>query len=70
MKWFVVLTFVVMLILGLLGFTNIPHQLPVNDKLLHFFCLGIATAVFYFIFDVEEYVHCYDIHFPYHRLEY
>jgi len=43
-----------MLILGLLGFTNIPHAFPINDKVLHFVCFTIATGVFYFIFDVEE----------------
>ena len=53
-QWFVVLTFLVMLLLALLGFTNLTHAIPLNDKLLHFFCLGIATGVFYFIFDVEE----------------
>jgi hypothetical protein len=37
--------------LALLGLTNLAH---VNDKLLHFFCLGIATGFFYFIFDMEE----------------
>ena len=40
--------------LGLLGFTNFSHALPLNDKLLHFLCFGLATAVFYFIMDVEE----------------
>jgi len=43
-----------MMILAFLGFTDLSHRLPLNDKLLHFFCLGIATGVFYFIFDVEE----------------
>ncbi|KAH9985791.1 hypothetical protein BJV74DRAFT_775446, partial [Russula compacta] len=52
--WFIVLTTVIMLSLALLGLTNLSHALPLNDKLLHFFCLGIATGVFYFIFDVEE----------------
>ncbi|KAI9455456.1 hypothetical protein BJY52DRAFT_1098012, partial [Lactarius psammicola] len=52
--WFVVLTILIMLTLGLLGLTNIAHSFPLNDKLLHFFCMGIATGVFYFIFDVEE----------------
>jgi len=52
--WFVVLTFLIMLSLAFLGFTNFTHAIPLNDKLLHFFCLGIATGVFYFIFDVEE----------------
>ncbi|KAH8980231.1 hypothetical protein EDB92DRAFT_1805825 [Lactarius akahatsu] len=52
--WFVVLTTLIMLTLALLGLTNIAHSFPLNDKLLHFFCMGIATGVFYFIFDVEE----------------
>jgi len=43
-----------MILLAFLGFTNFARALPLNDKLLHFFCLGIATGVFYFIFDVEE----------------
>lgn len=42
-----------MTILALLGFTNIS-ALPLNDKFLHFLCFSIATAVFYFIVDVEE----------------
>lgn len=53
-QWFVVLTFLIMLSLAFLGLTNFTHAIPLNDKLLHFFCLGIATGVFYFIFDVEE----------------
>ncbi|KDQ57444.1 hypothetical protein JAAARDRAFT_177585 [Jaapia argillacea MUCL 33604] len=52
--WFLIFTCIVMLILALLGFTDIPHALPLNDKLLHFFCLCFATGIFYFIFDVEE----------------
>ncbi|KAI0259267.1 hypothetical protein BC834DRAFT_907250 [Gloeopeniophorella convolvens] len=52
--WFAVLTILIMLTLALLGLTNLAHALPLNDKLLHFVCLGIATGVFYFIFDVEE----------------
>ena len=47
-------TVLIMVALGLLGFTNFAHSLPVNDKLLHFFCLMLATGIFYFIFDVEE----------------
>ncbi|KAH6914343.1 hypothetical protein BKA70DRAFT_1369641 [Coprinopsis sp. MPI-PUGE-AT-0042] len=43
-----------MILLAFLGFTNFSRALPLNDKLLHFFCFGIATAVFYFIIDVEE----------------
>ena len=30
------------------------HVFPPNDKLLHPFCLDIATGVFYGIFDVRE----------------
>ncbi|EPQ57201.1 hypothetical protein GLOTRDRAFT_38655 [Gloeophyllum trabeum ATCC 11539] len=52
--WFLVFTSLIMLLLALLGFTNFSHALPLNDKLLHFLCLMIATGVFYFIFDVEE----------------
>ncbi|KZV59332.1 hypothetical protein PENSPDRAFT_644952 [Peniophora sp. CONT] len=52
--WFVLVTVIIMVALGLLGFTNWAHSLPVNDKLLHFVCLGLATCVFYFILDVEE----------------
>ncbi len=53
-QWFVGLTILIMLTLGLLGLTNLAHSFPLNDKLLHFFCMGIATGVFYFIFDIEE----------------
>ncbi|PCH43380.1 hypothetical protein WOLCODRAFT_25874 [Wolfiporia cocos MD-104 SS10] len=52
--YFLVFTLVIMVMLGLLGFTNFSHALPLNDKLLHFVCLCVATGVFYFIFDVEE----------------
>ena len=45
-----------MLMLAFLGFTNFAHSLPLNDKILHLVCLCLATTVFYFIFDVEEYV--------------
>ncbi|TFY66684.1 hypothetical protein EVG20_g4400 [Dentipellis fragilis] len=54
--WFILLTVLVMATLSVLGFTNLAHSLPINDKVLHFVCLGIATGVFYFIWDVEEYV--------------
>lgn len=54
-----VFTFGIMLILAFLGFTNFSRSLPLNDKLLHFICFCLATGVFYFIFDVEEYVCCY-----------
>jgi hypothetical protein len=45
-----------MLVLAFLGFTNFSHSLPLNDKLLHFICFFVATSVFYWIIDVEEYV--------------
>lgn len=53
-QWFVVFTCFILVSLALLGFTNFTHALPLNDKLLHFLCMAIATGVFYFIFDVEE----------------
>ncbi|KAI0030804.1 hypothetical protein K488DRAFT_53419 [Vararia minispora EC-137] len=52
--WFVLITGLVMVTLAFLGLTNWAHALPVNDKLLHFVCLGLATFLFYFITDVEE----------------
>lgn len=52
--WFIVFTFIVMLVLAFLGFTNYSNYLPLNDKTLHFMCLGTATGIFYFIFDVED----------------
>ncbi|KAF8904424.1 hypothetical protein CPB84DRAFT_1677317 [Gymnopilus junonius] len=52
--WFLVFTCIIMLILAFLGFTNFSRSLPLNDKLLHFMCFCIATAIFYFIIDVEE----------------
>ena len=38
-----------MILLGLLGFTNVSHVVPLNDKILHFVCMFVATAVFYFV---------------------
>ncbi|RDB25297.1 Uncharacterized protein C11E3.10 [Hypsizygus marmoreus] len=52
--WFLAFTCIIMIILAFLGFTNFSRSLPMNDKLLHFLCFGWATAVFYFIIDVEE----------------
>ncbi|KAJ7452343.1 hypothetical protein B0H11DRAFT_1741991 [Mycena galericulata] len=52
--WFLIFTCFVMITLATLGFTNFSRSLPLNDKALHFLCFGIATGVFYFIFDVEE----------------
>ena len=53
-QWFLLFTAVIMVALAFLGFTNFSHALPLNDKMLHFVCLMLATGVFYFIFDVEE----------------
>jgi len=44
-----------MVVLAFLGFRE-QRALPLNDKLLHFLCFMIATGVFYFIVDIEEYV--------------
>lgn len=44
-----------MLVLAFFGFTGLSHSLPLNNKILHLTCFCIATGVFYFIFDVEEY---------------
>ncbi|KZT57762.1 hypothetical protein CALCODRAFT_433787 [Calocera cornea HHB12733] len=52
--WFIIFTMVDMVLLALLGFTNVVHNVPVNDKVLHFAGLGLATGLVYFIFDVEE----------------
>ncbi|KAJ6596958.1 hypothetical protein DFH09DRAFT_904362 [Mycena vulgaris] len=52
--WFLIFTCIVMITLAFLGFTNFSRSLPINDKALHFLCFGIATGVFYFIFDVDE----------------
>jgi len=43
-----------MVFLALLGFTDIAKKFPLNEKILHFLCLGVATGVFYFIIDVNE----------------
>ena len=62
-KWFLCATVFIMLSLAFLGFTNYSHAFLLNDKLLHFICLCLATGVFYFIFDVEEYVYyCHVLH--------
>jgi len=52
--WFLLFTTLLLILLGLLGFTNISNSVPVNDKVLHFICLGAATGIFYWIFDVDE----------------
>jgi len=53
-KWFIVFSSFVMVMLAFLGFTDIGNSLPLNDKLLHFLCLGIATGVLFWVFDVDE----------------
>ena len=55
LQWFLVFSCFIMVLLAFLGFTNFSRSLPLNDKLLHFLCFCIATGVFYFIIDVEEY---------------
>ncbi|KAF5321403.1 hypothetical protein D9619_001440 [Psilocybe cf. subviscida] len=52
--WFFLFTCAIMVILAFLGFTNFSRALPINDKILHFLCFGVATGVFYFIIDVDE----------------
>lgn len=52
--WFMGLTALVLLFLALLGFTSIADEWPLNDKILHFLCFMVATAVFYFILDVDD----------------
>nr|XP_019008053.1 uncharacterized protein I206_07221 [Kwoniella pini CBS 10737]OCF46834.1 hypothetical protein I206_07221 [Kwoniella pini CBS 10737] len=41
------------IILGILGMAPLP-ELPLNDKALHFFGLGFATFLLYFIIEVPE----------------
>ncbi|WVW81008.1 hypothetical protein I302_102999 [Kwoniella bestiolae CBS 10118] len=41
------------IILGILGMAPLP-ELPVNDKALHFFGLGFATYLIYFILEVPD----------------
>ncbi|WOO79485.1 putative protein [Vanrija pseudolonga] len=42
-----------LLLLGVLGFAPLP-TLPINDKALHFFGLGFATFLIYFVLEVPE----------------
>ncbi|GAA6055687.1 hypothetical protein JCM3770_001021 [Rhodotorula araucariae] len=57
---FVVLTFLSLLVLSLLGFhptlaTHLaPPAVPFSDKVLHFVCFALATALFYACWVVEE----------------
>lgn len=52
--WFVLLTVAWAVLLALLGFTNLHHAVPVNDKMLHFACFGFITAFFYISLDIDE----------------
>ncbi|KAF8623095.1 hypothetical protein AX15_006506 [Amanita polypyramis BW_CC] len=52
--WFFFFTCIIVTIVAFLGFTNFSRALPINDKVLHFLCFALTTAVFYFIIDVEE----------------
>jgi hypothetical protein len=45
-----------MALLALSSITNYTGSLRLSDTLVHFICFCIATGVFYFIIDVEEYV--------------
>jgi len=42
-----------LILLGILGMAPLP-ALPINDKALHFFGLGFATFLIYFVVDVPE----------------
>ena len=41
---------------------DMHRNLPLNDKILHFICLGIATGLFYWCFEPEEYVVLANVH--------
>ncbi|EIW69825.1 hypothetical protein TREMEDRAFT_17930, partial [Tremella mesenterica DSM 1558] len=49
----VFLTATWLLLLGILGMAPLP-ELPVNDKALHFFGLGFATFLLYYVIEVPE----------------
>ncbi|GJN94103.1 hypothetical protein Rhopal_007177-T1 [Rhodotorula paludigena] len=57
---FIVLTFLTLLVLSLLGFHPTlaqrlaPPDVPFSDKVLHFVCFALATALFYACWVVEE----------------
>jgi len=42
-----------LILLGVLGFARLP-ELPINDKALHFFGIGFATFLLYFVLEVPE----------------
>jgi len=50
--WFLLFTALILVLLGLLGISTV--DLPLNDKILHFACMGAATGIFYWIVDVDE----------------
>ncbi|KDN50816.1 hypothetical protein K437DRAFT_254985 [Tilletiaria anomala UBC 951] len=52
---FIVLNVLDLVLLGFLGFhPNARDYVAINDKILHFLCFFIATALFYCIFDVDD----------------
>ncbi|SNX84426.1 uncharacterized protein MEPE_03135 [Melanopsichium pennsylvanicum] len=52
---FVILNIVDLILLGILGFHPRGQTwLRINDKILHFICFFLATAMFYMIWDVDE----------------
>lgn len=55
LKAFVIVTSIVLVLLGILGFSSTRHTLFISDKPLHFICFAFSTALFYWIWDVEEY---------------
>jgi hypothetical protein len=42
-----------LILLGVLGLAHLP-ELPINDKALHFFGIGFATFLLYFVLEVPE----------------
>ncbi|KZV95106.1 hypothetical protein EXIGLDRAFT_583429, partial [Exidia glandulosa HHB12029] len=42
------------LLLAVLGFSDISHALPVNDKVQHFTAFAFITGFFHFAWDVED----------------
>ncbi|KAL7422669.1 hypothetical protein Q5752_001960 [Cryptotrichosporon argae] len=49
----VFLTAAWLVLLGILGLAPLP-DMPINDKALHFFGLGLATFLIYFVLEVPE----------------
>ncbi|CAO1622365.1 unnamed protein product [Parajaminaea phylloscopi] len=50
----IVLNVLDLVLLGLLGFHPAGSSVPINDKVLHFVCFFLATALFYAVWDVDE----------------